>query len=180
MLLTKKEKDAKKALFWATQAREPARHYQHKEIGYNYRLSNVCAAIGCGQFEHLDEMIKIKQDIFNRYCEGFKDIKEIEMLKEDDKRVSTHWLSIMKLNNTSVTYLDIIEELDKNNIESRPIWKPMHMQPVFKKYPFFNHNRRGISVSEDLFNSGLCLPSDTNMTMEEQDRVIEIIKNMFI
>lgn len=180
MLLTKKEEAAKKALFWATQAREPFRHYEHKEIGYNYRLSNVSAAIGCGQFEHLDEMIKIKQDIFNRYCECFKDIKEIEMLKEDENRVSTHWLSVMRLNNTNITYLDIIEKLEENNIESRPIWKPMHMQPVFEKYPFFNHNDKDISISEDLFNNGLCLPSDTNMTKEEQMRVIEIIKNMFI
>lgn len=180
MLLTKKEKDAKKALFWATQAREPARHYEHKEIGYNYRMSNVCAAIGCGQFECLDKKIKMKQEIFNRYLEGFKDIKEIEMLKEDEKRVSTHWLSVLKLQNTSILPLDIIEALEKENIESRPIWKPMHMQPVFKKYPFFNHNKKGISVSEELFNTGVCLPSDTNMTKKEQERVIEIIRNLFV
>lgn len=179
MLLTQKAEDAKKALFWATQSREPARHYEHKEIGYNYRLSNVSAAIGCGQFEHLDEFIKIKQDIFNRYCEGFKNIKEIEMLKESNDRVSTHWLSVMKLNNSKITPLQIIEALDAENIESRPIWKPMHMQPVFKEYPFINHNKDGISVSEDLFNTGVCLPSDSNMTEEEQQRVIEIIKKLF-
>ncbi len=180
MLLTKKEKDAKKALFWATQAREPARHYEHKEIGYNYRMSNISAAIGCGQFEHLDKKIKMKQDIFNRYLEGFKDIPEITMLDTDDKRISTHWLSVLKLQNTSILPLDIIEALEKENIESRPIWKPMHMQPVFKKYPFFNHNKKGISVSEELFNTGVCLPSDTNMTKKEQERVIEIIRNLFI
>ena len=179
MLLTKRAEDAKKALFWATQSREPERYYEHKEIGYNYRLSNVCAAIGCGQFEHLDELIKIKQDIFNRYVEGFKDIPEIEMLKEDNDRVSTHWLSVMRLNNSKIGYLQIIEELEKNNIESRPIWKPMHMQPVFKEYPFFNHNENGISVGEELFNNGLCLPSDTNMTKEEQDEVIKIVKSLF-
>lgn len=180
MLLTQNEDDAKLALKWATQSREPARHYEHKEIGYNYRLSNVSAAIGCGQFEHLDELIQIKQDIFNRYCEGFKDIKEIEMLKEDQNRVSTHWLSIMKLNNSKVTPLEIIETLEKENIESRPIWKPMHMQPVFKNYDFFNHNEDGISVSEELFNTGVCLPSDTNMTEEEQNKVIDLIKQLFI
>ena len=180
MLLTKKEKDAKKALFWATQAREPARHYEHKEIGYNYRMSNISAAIGCGQFEHLDKKIKMKQDIFNRYLEGFKDIPEITMLDTDDKRISTHWLSVLKLQNTSILPLDIIEALEKENIESRPIWKPMHMQPVFKKYPFFNHNKKGISVSEELFNTGVCLPSDTNMTKKEQERVIEIIRNLFV
>lgn len=180
MLLTKKEKDAKKALFWATQAREPARYYQHKEIGYNYRMSNVSAAIGCGQFECLDKKIKMKQDIFNRYVEAFKDIPEIEMLSEDKDRVSTHWLSIMKLNSSKITPNDIIDALDKENIESRPIWKPMHMQPVFKKCPFFNHNKKGISVSEELFNTGVCLPSDTNMNKKEQERVIEIIRNLFV
>jgi len=179
MLLTQKEEDAKKALFWATQSREPARHYEHKEIGYNYRLSNISAAIGCGQFEHLDEFIKIKQNIFNKYCEGFKDIEEIEMLKEEEDRVSTHWLSAMKLNNSSITPYEIIEELDKENIEARPIWKPMHMQPVFKDYPFFNHNDSEISISEDLFNTGICLPSDSNMTEEEQQRVIKIIRKLF-
>jgi len=179
MLLTQKEDDAKLALKWATQSREPARHYEHKEIGYNYRLSNVSAAIGCGQFEHLNELINIKQDIFNRYCEGFKDIKEIEMLKEPEGCVSTHWLSAMRLNDSKVTSLEIIEALEKENIESRPIWKPMHMQPIFKEYPFFNHNEFGISVSEELFNNGVCLPSDSNMTKDEQNKVIEIIKNLF-
>lgn len=180
MLLTQKEEDAKIALKWATQSREPARHYEHKEIGYNYRMSNISAAIGCGQFEHLDELIKIKQNIFNKYCEEFKDIKEIEMLKEDNDRVSTHWLSILKLKDSKVTPLNIIEALEKENIESRPIWKPMHLQPIFKDYDFFNHNEEGLSVSEELFNTGVCLPSDTNMTSEEQDKVINIIKELFI
>jgi len=179
MLLTQEEEDAKLALKWATQSREPARHYEHKEIGYNYRLSNVSAAIGCGQFEHLEEFIKIKQDIFNRYCEGFNDIEEIEMLKEDNDRASTHWLSVMKLNKSKVTPLQIIEALETENIESRPIWKPMHLQPIFKDYPFFNHNETGISISEELFNTGVCLPSDSNMTEEEQERVIKTIRNLF-
>lgn len=179
MLLTKKEKDAKKALFWATQSREPARYYQHKEIGYNYRMSNISAAIGCGQFECLDKKIKIKQDIFNTYVEGFKDIKEIEMIKEDENRMSTHWLSIMKLNDSKVRPNDIIDSLEKENIEARLIWKPMHMQPIFKKYPFFNHNKKGVSVAEDLFNNGVCLPSDTNMSKEDQQRTIDIIRSLF-
>lgn len=180
MLLTKNKKDAEKALFWATQSREPKKYYEHKEIGYNYRMSNVCAAIGCGQFECLDKKIKMKQEIFNRYLEGFKDVKEIEMLKEDEKRVSTHWLSVMRLNNSKITPNDILEALEKENIESRPIWKPMHMQPIFKKYPFFNHNAKGISISEELFKNGICLPSDTNMTKKEQERVIEIIRKLFV
>lgn len=180
MLLTQKEEDAKIALKWATQSREPARHYEHKEIGYNYRMSNISAAIGCGQFECLDKKIKIKQEIFSRYQEAFKDIKEIEMIAEDKDRTSTHWLSIMKLHSNKVTPNDIIDALEKENIESRPIWKPMHMQPIFKDYDFFNHNEKGISISEELFNTGICLPSDTNMTSEEQDKVINIIKELFI
>lgn len=180
MLLTQKQEDAKKALFWATQSREKARHYEHREVGYNYRMSNISAAIGCGQFECLDKMIKIKREIFNRYADGFRDIDEIEMCKEDEDRVSTHWLSIMKLKSDKVTPNDIIDALEKENIESRPIWKPMHMQPVFKKYPFFNHNKKGISVSEDLFNTGICLPSDVNMNKKEQMKVIEIIRSLFI
>lgn len=180
MLLTKKIDDSKKALFWATQSREKARHYEHKEVGYNYRMSNISAAIGCGQFECLDKMINIKQEIFKRYVDGFSDISEIDMISEDKDRVSTHWLSIMKLKSDKVTPNDIIDALEKYNIESRPIWKPMHMQPVFKKYPFFNHNKKGISVSEDLFNTGICLPSDTNMTKKEQEKVIQIIRNLFI
>lgn len=180
MLLSKKQEDAKKALFWATQSREKARHYEHREVGYNYRMSNISAAIGCGQFECLDKMIKIKREIFNRYVDGFRDIDEIEMCKEDEDRVSTHWLSIMKLKSDKVTPNDIIDALEKENIESRPIWKPMHMQPVFKKYPFFNHNKKGISVSEDLFNTGICLPSDVNMNKKEQMKVIEIIRSLFI
>ena len=180
MLLTQKQEDAKKALFWATQSREKARHYEHREVGYNYRMSNISAAIGCGQFECLDKMIKIKREIFNRYVDGFRDIDEIEMCKEDEDRVSTHWLSIMKLKSDKVTPNDIIDALEKQNIESRPIWKPMHMQPVFKKYPFFNHNKKGISVSEDLFNTGICLPSDVNMNKKEQMKVIEIIRSLFI
>lgn len=180
MLLAQKQEDAKKALFWATQSREKARHYEHREVGYNYRMSNISAAIGCGQFECLDKMIKIKREIFNRYVDGFRDIDEIEMCKEDEDRVSTHWLSIMKLKSDKVTPNDIIDALEKENIESRPIWKPMHMQPVFKKYPFFNHNKKGISVSEDLFNTGICLPSDVNMNKKEQMKVIEIIRSLFI
>ena len=176
MLITEKEEDAKHALKWATQSREPERWYEHKELGYNYRMSNVCAAIGCAQFENLDEKIKMKRNIFKRYQEGFKDIKEIKMLAEPDYMMSTHWLSVMKLENTNVKPIDIIETLEKENIESRHIWKPMHLQPIFKDCKFFSHD---ISVCEDLFKTGVCLPSDTNMTIEEQDRVIEIIKNLF-
>ena len=178
MLLTEDTEGAEHALKWATQSREPARHYEHKEIGYNYRMSNVCAAIGCGQFEDLDEKIRMKRDIFARYVEGFKDVADIEMLAEPEGMMSTHWLSIMKINGGSVRPLDVIEALEANNIESRPIWKPMHMQPIFEGCEFFAHDDKK-PVSEEIFATGVCLPSDTNMTVEEQERVISVIKGLF-
>ncbi len=180
MLLTEDEEAAKRALKWATQSREPARHYEHNEIGYNYRMSNVCAAIGCGQFENLNDKICMKRNIFDRYVESFKNIKEIKMLVEPKDTMSTHWLSVMKLNDTSkVKPLDIMESLEKENIESRPIWKPMHMQPVFTGCDFFAHSDEQ-PVSEELFATGVCLPSDTNMTVEDQERVIKVIKGLFV
>ena len=181
MLLTESKEDAEHALKWATQSREPARHYEHKEIGYNYRMSNVCAAIGCGQFENLGDKIKMKREIFDRYVEGFRDVSDIEMVAEPDGLMSTHWLSIMKIADSSrVKPLDVIEALEADNIESRPIWKPMHMQPIFVKNEFFSHNDSGVrSVSEEMYETGVCLPSDTNMTVEEQEHVIELIKGLF-
>ncbi|MBR3236575.1 aminotransferase class I/II-fold pyridoxal phosphate-dependent enzyme [Candidatus Saccharibacteria bacterium] len=179
MLLTEDTKAAERALKWATQSREPARHYQHEEIGYNYRMSNVCAAIGCGQFENLDDKVRMKREIFERYVDGFRDIDEIEMITEPEGMESTHWLSIMKISEFSkVRPLDIMTTLEAENIESRPIWKPMHLQPVFAECEFFAHDDKR-PVSEELFENGVCLPSDTNMTVEDQERVIEIIKGLF-
>ena len=179
MLLTDNAEDAEHALKWATQSREPARHYEHKEIGYNYRMSNVCAAIGCGQFENLDDKIRMKREIFKRYEEAFKGIDEITMIVEPEGMMSTHWLSIMRLADDSrVKPIDIMEALEAEDIESRPIWKPMHMQPVFADCEFFAHDDAR-PVSEDLFENGVCLPSDTNMTEAEQEQVIGIIKGLF-
>lgn len=181
MLLTEDEEAAKRALKWATQSREPARHYEHKEIGYNYRMSNVCAAVGCGQFENLEDKIHMKRDIFDRYTKGFEGIKGIHMQAEPEGYMSTHWLSIMQLSKDSkVKALDIIEALEKEDIESRPVWKPMHMQPVFKGCDFFAHDDSAEPVSKTLFENGVCLPSDTNMTTEDQDRVVNVIKGLFI
>ena len=179
MLLTDDAKAAEHALKWATQSREEARHYEHKEIGYNYRMSNVCAAIGCGQFENLDDKVRMKREIFERYVDGFKDIDEIEMIAEPEGMKSTHWLSIMKISESSkVRPLDIMMALEAENIESRPIWKPMHMQPVFAECEFFAHDGKK-PVAEEIFANGVCLPSDTNMTAEDQERIIKIIKGLF-
>ena len=180
MLVSNDEEKIAKARFWSTQSKDPARHYQHSEIGYNYRMSNVLAGIGRGQIQVLERRIAKKNEIFSRYKEAFKDIKDIEMMPENEDERSNQWLSSLTLKeNSKVKYLDIIESLEKENIESRPVWKPMHMQPIFEKYDFINHNDNGMSVGEDLFNRGVCLPSDTKMTEEEQNKVIQIIKSLF-
>ena len=178
MLVSDDEERIAKVRFWATQSREKARHYEHKEVGYNYRMSNIVAGIGRGQLKVLDKRIKQKTDIYNNYKEGFKDISDIEMEPIPVNTKPNHWLSVITLKDDSkVKPIDIMEALDKENIESRPVWKPMHMQPIFKDYDFIKVEDE--AVSEDLFQRGVCLPSDTNMTKEEQDVVINIIKNLW-
>lgn len=180
MLVSNNVKKILKARFWATQARDNARHYQHTELGYNYRMSNVTAGIGRGQLRVLDERIAKKKYIYERYVEAFKNIDEIEMMPICEYGKPNYWLSCMTLKKESnIKPLDIIVDLEKENIESRPIWKPMHMQPYYDAYKFFSHNDEKISVAEDIFNRGICLPSDTKMTDEEMDRVIEIILELF-
>ena len=178
MLVSNDEERINKVRFWSTQSKDPARHYQHSEIGYNYRMSNVLAGIGRGQMKVLEERVAKKNQIFNKYKEGFRDILDIEMMPENDDERSNNWLSCMTIKKDSkVKPLDIIESLEKENIESRPVWKPMHLQPIFEKYDFIKDDE--ICVGEDLFERGVCLPSDTKMTEEEQAKVIDIIKNLF-
>ena len=178
MLVSDDEERIAKVRFWATQSREKARHYEHKEVGYNYRMSNIVAGIGRGQLKVLDERIKQKTDIYNNYKDGFKDISDIEMEPIPVDTKPNHWLSVITLDkNSKVKPIDIMEALDKENIESRPVWKPMHMQPIFKDNDFIKVEDE--AVSKDLFERGVCLPSDTNMTKEEQDVVINIIKNLW-
>ena len=178
MLVSDDEERISKVRFWSTQSREKARHYEHKEIGYNYRMSNIVAGIGRGQLKVLDKRIEQKTNIYNNYKEGFKDIKEIEMQPIPENTKPNHWLSVITLKEDSkINPLDIMEALDKENIESRPVWKPMHMQPVFEKYDFIKVTDK--PISEDLFERGVCLPSDTKMTKEEQEVVINTIKKLF-
>ncbi|MDO4926948.1 MAG: DegT/DnrJ/EryC1/StrS family aminotransferase, partial [Turicibacter sp.] len=151
----------------------------HKEIGYNYRMSNVVAGIGRGQLKVLNERIAKKKEIYETYKEAFKDIEDIEMMNICDFGESNYWLSVMTLKETSkVKPLDIMLALEKENIESRPVWKPMHLQPIFKYYLFFTVSEE-TSVSEDYFNRGVCLPSDTKMTNEQQEKIIELIRRLF-
>ncbi len=178
MLVSDDEERIAKVRFWSTQAREKARHYQHKEIGYNYRMSNIVAGIGRGQLKVLNDRIAKKTEIYNTYKEAFKDIPEIEMQPTPPNTKPNHWLSVITIKeNSKVTPLNIMEALEKENIESRPVWKPMHLQPVFKDYDFIKVKEK--AVSEDLFERGVCLPSDTKMTKEDIERVIKVIKGLF-
>lgn len=178
MLVSDDEERIQKVRFWATQSRDKAHYYQHSEIGYNYRMSNIVAGIGRGQLKVLNDRLAKKKEIYETYKEGFKDITEIEMKPVPVDTKPNYWLSTMLLKEESkVTPLNIMEALEKENIESRPIWKPMHMQPVFEKYDFIKVEDK--PVSEDIFARGVCLPSDTKMTKEEQQEVIRIIKELF-
>ena len=179
MLVSNNEAYTKKATFWATQSRENERHYEHKELGYNYRMSNIVAGIGRGQLKVLNDRIQKKKEIYETYKEAFKDIEDIEMMNICDFGKSNYWLSVMTLKEDSkVKPLDIMLALEKENIESRPVWKPMHMQPVFKSYPFFTASEK-TPVSEDYFNRGVCLPSDTKMTIQQQEHIITCIRQLF-
>lgn len=180
MLVSNNEEGIAKVRFWSTQARDKARHYEHTELGYNYRMSNIVAGIGRGQLRVLEDRIAKKKEIFEAYKEAFNEIEDIEMMPVCEYGEPNYWLTTITLSeNSKVKPLDIILALEKENIESRPIWKPMHIQPYYKEYDFYSHNDDEISVSEDIFNRGVCLPSDTKMTNEEQERVIKIIKALF-
>lgn len=179
MLVSDDEERIAKVRFWSTQAREKARHYEHKEIGYNYRMSNIVAGIGRGQLKVLPKRIAKKKEIYETYQKAFENIKEIKMKPIPKNTEPNYWLTVITIDkNSRVTPLQIIEALEKENIESRPVWKPMHMQPVFKKYDFITISEKN-SVSEELFTRGVCLPSDTKMTKEEQARVIHVVEELF-
>lgn len=180
MLVSDNEIGIQKARFWATQSRDKARHYQHSEIGYNYRMSNVLAGIGRGQLKILEERIAQKTKIFETYKQAFEGIEDIQMHEAIQEERCNYWLSVMTLKKGSkVKPLDIMEALERENIESRPVWKPMHLQPIFEKYDFFKENENGISVAEDIFNRGICLPSDTKNTKADMEKIIKIIKDLF-
>lgn len=168
-----------KATFLATQARDAAIHYQHSEVGYNYRMSNIVAGIGRGQMEVLDERVRQKREVFARYEEALSDVPGIEFQPEPSETMSNRWLTALTVDpeQTGVTRTEIIEALDQANIEARPVWKPMHLQPLFEGVTYYPHEQ-GKSISDDLFKYGLCLPSGTAMSEAEQQRVIDIIQNL--
>lgn len=179
MLLSHDEALVKKARFLATQAREPERYYQHKEIGFNYRMSNIVAGIGRGQMVYLDSHVEAKRLIRQKYEKGFKDVPEISLNPYLKDSVPNWWLTCLTIDKDSkVSPYDVMDALEAENIESRPIWKPMHLQPVFKDNDFIQVEE-GMSVAEDIFNRGFCLPSDIKNTDEDMERIIKTVRGLF-
>lgn len=174
MLVADNEERISKVRFWATQSRDQARHYQHSELGFNYRMSNVVAGIGRGQLKVLDQRVQKKRYIFEFYKKELGNLEGIEFMPSNEWNEPNYWLSSMTLSG-KIQPIDVMEALEKENIESRPVWKPMHLQPFFEKYDFV-----GTGVSEKLFENGVCLPSDTKMTDKDLDRVVKIIKGLWI
>lgn len=166
-----------KVRFWATQSRDSARWYQHSELGYNYRMSNVVAGIGRGQLKVLDKRVEKKKEIFEFYKSELEMLEGVTMMPSNDWNKPNYWLSCIRLSGP-VKPLDIMIALEKENVESRPIWKPMHLQPYYRECDFISQCKRG-SVSEKIFESGVCLPSDTKMTVNDLDRVVKIIKKLW-
>ena len=176
-LVAKTEEQKNKAVFLSTQARDNAPHYQHSEIGYNYRLSNICAGIGRGQMEVLDKHIALRRKMHNFYVEIFSDKQGVTVLTEpDNDYFSNHWLTAIVIDPAvaGITREDLRLGLEEGNIESRPLWKPMHMQPVFSDCKFY-----GGKVAEELFENGLCLPSGSNLTDDDRERIKKYIENIF-
>jgi dTDP-4-amino-4,6-dideoxygalactose transaminase len=172
-MVSRNEELVRKATFLATQARDPAPHYQHSHIGYNYRMSNICAGIGRGQMEVLSERVKKRRDNFFFYKEKLGDMPGISFVNESEGYLSNRWLTTLFIEpdkTGGITREDIRLALEKENIESRPLWKPMHLQPVFKDALYY-----GETIAECLFRDGLCLPSGSNLLSDELERVLQCI-----
>lgn len=177
MLVSNDAEALKQARFLATQARDAAVHYQHSVVGYNYRLSNILAGVGRAQLEVLDERVEVRRAIFDRYIEALREIDGLHFMPELEGTYGNRWLTTLTLNpeKVKVTPYELIEELGKENIEARPVWKPLHLQPLFEGCKFYAHGEDDV-VSERLFEQGICLPSGSNMTQEQQERVIKVVK----
>ncbi len=178
-LISEDEQMLQKARFLATQARDQAIHYQHSELGYNYRMSNIVAGIGRGQLEVLDERVNQRRAVFERYYKAFKDIPGIAFQPELENSRSNRWLTALTIDSkqTGVSRTEIIQKLAEENIEARPVWKPMHLQPLFAGLLYYPHEVEN-SVSDFLFENGLCLPSGSNLSEEQQNKVIAMVLDM--
>ena len=175
MLVSNDKKLIEKAKFLSSQARDEASHYQHSKVGYNYRMSNLLAAIGIGQLENIENFVLKRREIFSRYSKAFTEFKGIKMLEEKKKSKGNKWLTSMIIdeNLLNCNRDDIIKALDLENIESRPVWKPMHMQPLYKDYDYIRESNK--DISKHLYEKGICLPSGSSLKISEQDKIIDII-----
>ena len=178
MIVSNNKNYIKKAKFLSTQARENAIHYEHKELGYNYRLSNILASIGVGQLEKLDVYVTKRRKIFQRYFDSLSNIEGFQFTAEASNEKSNRWLTTLSIDNkkTGITKDKIIDALEKENIESRPVWKPMHLQPFYKKEKFVKSGL--LDNSAKFFENGLCLPSGSSLSIEDQKRIMSIIKSL--
>ncbi|PWA12647.1 pyridoxal phosphate-dependent aminotransferase [Pueribacillus theae] len=169
-----------KARFLSQQAREQALHYEHVEVGYNYRMSNIVAGIGRGQLEVLDERIRKRRAIFDRYAKALGDIPGVSFQPEPRGSKSNRWLTALTIDPAvaGVSRDDLIKQLSEHNIEARPVWKPMHLQPLYRHAGYYPHEE-STSVSDALFKNGICLPSGSNMAAEDQERVIAAVLDLF-
>lgn len=180
MLIGDDEELIEKARFYATQSREPARYYQHKKVGYNYRMSNIVAGIGRAQIKVLKDRVARKREVFAKYKKELSDLQGLSFMEDASYGTSNKWLTVIRIDPkiSPVKPLEIMEKLEKENIESRPVWKPMHLQPVFARCNFYA-KEDGQDISKMLFEQGVCMPSGTQMTEAEQDRVIEVVKGLW-
>lgn len=179
MLVSNDTGALEKARFLATQARDPAPHYQHSEEGYNYRMSNILAGVGRAQLEVLDDRVAARRRVFARYEEVFGGIDGIEFMPELEGTLHNRWLTTMTIDydKLNIKPIELIGALAEKQIEARPVWKPLHLQPLFKGMKYYPHENRR-SVSEELFHCGICLPSGSNLTMQQQERVIKEVLNI--
>jgi dTDP-4-amino-4,6-dideoxygalactose transaminase len=177
-IVTKTKALKDKAVFYATQARDAAPHYQHSEIGYNYRMSNICAGIGRGQMEVLDEHVALRRAMHDFYVDIFASIEGVDVFSTpNDDYFANYWLTAITIDATKTNGISretLRLALEVENIESRPLWKPMHLQPIFEKYPYY-----GTTVAEQLFKNGLCLPSGSNLTDNDRERIAKVILQVF-
>jgi len=179
MLLSHNPDLIEKARFLSTQARDNAIHYEHSELGYNYRLSNILAALGRGQLRILNQYIQSCRDIFSRYVDGLSSLSAIQFMPEPEYGLSTRWLTtcMVSPNNSGINKESIITSLENENIEARPVWKPMHLQPLYNKYEIISCKDE--SISSNIFNQGICLPSGVNLSIKDQDKIMSIITKIY-
>lgn len=177
MLISNNQEALDKSRFLAAQAKDPAPHYQHSELGFNYRMSNILAGLGRSQLEVLEERVQSRRAIFAAYKQELAGLPGVSFMPELENTFSTRWLTALTIDEekTGVSISCLLAALDAENIEARPVWKPLHLQPLFEKYKYYPHNKNE-SISEELFQTGICLPSGSNMTCDDQRRVINCMK----